>query len=234
MDFCSILLSLLPLLQFRDCLGTGMWGNKKRKTQRWIFILFLRVGSVFSHFLKQLLLELSRSVPSNLLICFQAVLSSGWEDIGGKKKNDKFNTSSTVLQILVFFPKLLATFYVSESSSTLSCFYSCSQSVQPGGVCFFCMMQNWKISSTFFEPGQKRAGDLIHRATLLSSITTTAPLPWVSLPQLMLLPSTHLQEFHRDRLQLELRQLWCLAHGGLQRVQTTKKHFFLQKSIPII
>ena len=42
------------------------------------------------------------------------------------KKNDKFTTSSTVLQILVFFPKLLATFYVSESSSTLSCFYSFS------------------------------------------------------------------------------------------------------------
>ena len=64
-----------------------------------------------------------------------------------------------VLQILVFFPKLLSTFYVSESSSTLSCFYSCSQSVQPGGVCFFYMIQNWKMSPPFFEPGQKRAWD---------------------------------------------------------------------------
>ena len=77
----------------------------------------------------------------------------------GKKKNDKFTTSSTVLQILVFFPKLLSTFYVSESSSTLSCFYSFSQSVQPGGVCFFYMIQNWKMSPPFFEPGQKRAWD---------------------------------------------------------------------------
>ena len=99
------------------------------------------------------------------------------------KKNDKFTTSSMVLQILVFFPKLLANFYVSEPSSTLSCFYSFSQSVQPGGVCFFYMIQNWKISPTFFEPGQKRAWDLIHWVILLSSITTTAPSPWVYLPQ---------------------------------------------------
>ena len=84
------------------------------------------------------------------------------------KKKDKFTTSSTVPPILVFFPKLLATFYVSESSSTLSCFYSCSQSVQPGGVCFFYVIQNWKFSPTFFEPGQSRAWDLIHWAILVS------------------------------------------------------------------
>lgn len=158
--------------------------------------------------------------------------------MGGYWRQKKKMINSTPVQQYSKFwsssPNYLLLFMFQSLHPLCLVLYSCSQSVQPGGVCFFCMMQNWKISSTFFEPGQKRTGDLIHRATLLSSITTTAPLPWVSLPQLMLLPSTHLQEFHRDRLQLELRQLWCLAHGGLQRVQTTKKHFFLQKSIPII
>lgn len=63
-----------------------------------------------------------------------------------------------------------------------------------------------------------------HHCSMAMSLSSTTTL----------LPSLHLQEFHRDRLQLELRQLWCLAHRGLYRAQTNKKHFFLQRSIPII
>lgn len=204
--------------------------QRKEKLKDEFLYSFWELGSVF--------FSLEPASPGALQLfswahfCFQAVLSSGWEDIRGEKKINsppvqwysKFWSSSL---------KLLATFYVSESSIHLVLFYSCSQSVQPGGACFFYMIQNWKISSHSLS--QVRAGlwDLT-LSHLVSSITTTAPRPWVYLPQPLLLPSLPLQEFQG----LSATGVEATLLFGTQRTtgaQTTNKHFFhLQRSVPII
>lgn len=144
------------------------------------------LAGVFSHSLNQLLLELSNSFPWSPL-AFQAVLSSGWEDIRGEKKINsppvqwysKFWSSSPNYLLLLCFrvPHPLSLVFIVAASQYNQVEY------------VFHMIQNWKFSPTFFEPGQSRAWDLIHWAILVSSITTTAPWPWVYLPQPLLLPS---------------------------------------------
>lgn len=133
-------------------------------------------------------LLLEQASPGALPVCFleptpsfQATLSSGWGISEGR--NGQLTSSSVVLQILVFFPNLPATFKFSESILSVQVLQL--QSVRTTGLCVFLPSDLELPSPTFFGSDSEKGlgpdiwGHLIfyhHHCSISMSLsfTTTA------------------------------------------------------------
>lgn len=175
-DFCSLLLPSLPLLPLRDCLGTGVWGNReKRKRNDGFLHSFWELGVSFPS--PWALLELSQPALWRLLPVFWLLRVQG----GGEQREKMVSWSPPVPWFFNFwssFPMFLLLFTF-QSSPILSRFYSCSRQNHQVD-CVSSIRSRLKLTPTFFELIQRGFGDLLCGA-ILSSTSTAAPSPWASL-----------------------------------------------------